>query len=159
LSWLGLIHFITGHGAFPTLGKKAMAWLLEEINQPIPEEAEAPVRLLNIHEVSKLVGVSVGSLRNWIRIGSFPQPHKFGAGPTSKFFWFRSQLRACPGNPNSPRRWSTRISRCGAIRTRGPHGNSGDVIPPWASKPVSYEIPQDAVLRWGIVEVVQMVIV
>lgn len=85
------------HGAFPTLGKKAMAWLLEEINQPIPEEAEAPVRLLNIHEVSKLVGVSVGSLRNWIRIGSFPQPHKFGAGPTSKFFWFRSQLRALSG--------------------------------------------------------------
>jgi predicted DNA-binding transcriptional regulator AlpA len=74
-----------------------MAWLLEEINQPIPEEAEAPVRLLNIHEVSKLVGVSVGSLRNWIRIGSFPQPHKFGAGPTSKFFWFRSQLRALSG--------------------------------------------------------------
>ncbi len=69
-----------------------MAWLLEEINQPIPEEEPVPARLLDIHEVSKLLGVSVDSLRTWIRIGSFPQPRKFGAGSTSKFFWFRSQL-------------------------------------------------------------------
>ncbi len=38
----------------------------------------APEKMLNIHEVADLMGVSMPTIRRWVAQGEFPAPSRFG---------------------------------------------------------------------------------
>jgi predicted DNA-binding transcriptional regulator AlpA len=51
----------------------------------------APIKLLTLHDVLKLIPVSKGTIQNWQRKGLFPRAQKLG-GITSKRLWLEADV-------------------------------------------------------------------
>jgi predicted DNA-binding transcriptional regulator AlpA len=59
---------------------------------------------LNIHQVAELLGVSVSTVRNWLRDGRFPRPLSISP---NKYLWARRTIdRVLKGEFGLRRKWA-----------------------------------------------------